>query len=91
VSGRTKSHIAIASKFFENVTKFKYLRMICRNKNVIHEEMKSILDLVTACYLLSRIFCLPIWMLFLDVKLGSVALREEHKLSVFENGAEEGI
>jgi hypothetical protein len=43
-------NIRIANELFENVAKFKYLGMTLTNKNYIHEEIKSRLNLGYACY-----------------------------------------
>jgi hypothetical protein len=48
-SGQNQN-IRIANELFENVAKFKYLGMTLTNKNDIHDEIKSRLDLGNACY-----------------------------------------
>jgi hypothetical protein len=47
-SGQNQS--MIANELFENVTKFKYLETTLTNKNDIHNEIKSSLNLGNACY-----------------------------------------
>jgi hypothetical protein len=42
--------IKIGSTSFENVTQFKYLRIIVTNRNLIQEEIKSRQDSGDACY-----------------------------------------
>jgi hypothetical protein len=80
----------IVNRSFENVSQFKYLGMTATNQNLIQEEMKRGLNSGNACYhsvqnLLSS--CL----LSKNLKIGdgcetwSLTLREEHKLSMFEN------
>jgi hypothetical protein len=43
-------NIKVANKYFENVTKFKYLRMMLTNQNCIY-KVKSILNSGNACYI----------------------------------------
>jgi hypothetical protein len=100
-NARQSHDIRILKTSFENVARFKYLVMTVTNQNLIHEEIKSRLNLGNACYhsvqkLLS--FCV----LFKNVKIGlyksiilpvvlygygtwSLILREAHRLKVFHN------
>jgi hypothetical protein len=41
--------IKAANRYFENVARFKYLGKTLTNKNLIHEEVKSSLNLGNAC------------------------------------------
>jgi hypothetical protein len=52
--------INIASRSFEDVAKFKYLRS---DKNCMHEEIKSRLNLGNTATIQSRVVCLPAWSL----------------------------
>jgi hypothetical protein len=46
-----QSHgIKIVNRFFENMEQLKYLGMTVTNQNLIHEEIKSRLNLGNACY-----------------------------------------
>jgi hypothetical protein len=48
-TGQTHN-LQIANKFFENVAQFSYLGTTITEKNFIHEEIKSKLNLWSACY-----------------------------------------
>jgi hypothetical protein len=90
-------NIKVDNKSFERVEQFKYLGTALNNLNPIQEEIKSRLKLGNACYhsvqdllsssLLSkntknkkyRTTILPV------ILYGSLTLREEHRLRVFEN------
>jgi sorting nexin-29 len=102
-----KHSIKIGNRYFEDVAKFKYLRTTLTGQNCMHEENKSRLNLGNACYhsvqsllpscLLSGNLKVKIYKtIILPVVLyghetWSPTLREEHRLRVFENGAEESI
>jgi hypothetical protein len=46
-----RQSIKIVNRFFENVAKFKYFGTTLTDQNYIYKEIKSILNLVKACYL----------------------------------------
>jgi hypothetical protein len=50
----------VANTFFENVSKFEYLRTAVTNRNCIHEENKSRLNQGMLATMQFRIFCLPV-------------------------------
>jgi sorting nexin-29 len=99
-----KHSIKIGSRSFEDVAKFRYQGITLTDQNCMHEEIKSRLNLRNACYhlvqssvLLSRnvkvkicrLIILPV--VLYGCETWSVILRGEHRLKVFENGAEENI
>jgi hypothetical protein len=86
----------IAKRYFEDVTKFKYLGTTLTDRNCVHKEIKSKLNSGSACYysfqcLLSRNLKVKIYKtIILPVVLygcetSSLTLREEDRLRVFEN------
>jgi hypothetical protein len=42
-------NIKIGNRCFENVAEFKYLRITVMNQNLVHEEIKSRLNLGSSC------------------------------------------
>jgi hypothetical protein len=93
--------IKIANRSFENVSQCKCLRTTATNQNLIQEEIKRRLSSDNACYhsvqnflysrLLSKNLTIRIYKaIILPVVLygyenWSLALREKHRLRVFEN------
>jgi hypothetical protein len=96
-----KQNIRIANEMFENVAKFKYLGTALTNQNDIRDEIKGRLISGNACYysiqkllsscLTSKNLKIKIYKsVILPVVLyacetWSPTLRQEHRLSVFEN------
>jgi hypothetical protein len=92
-----KHGIKIANGPFEGVAKIKYLGTTLTDQNCMQEEMKSrqnsgnayyhsVQNLLSSC-LMSRNGKVKIYktIILLVVLYGSLALREEHRLRVFEN------
>jgi hypothetical protein len=91
----------IANRSLENVIQFKHLKMMIRNENLIQEEIKRRLNLGNACChlmqnllsscLLFKNIKIAIYITIIlpvvlcECETWSLTLREEHRLSVFEN------
>ena len=98
--GRSNS-INVDNSSIERVEEFKYLGTTLTNKNYIHEEIKSRLNLGNACYfsvqnilfssLLSKNLQIKIYrtiilpVVLYGCKIWSLILREKRRLRVFEN------
>jgi hypothetical protein len=94
-------HIKTANRSFENVAPFRYLGKTVRNQNLIQEEIKWRLNSGNTCYhsvqnllssrLLSKNLKLRIHkaiilpVILYGCETWALALREEHRLRVFEN------
>jgi hypothetical protein len=98
-SGQTQN-IRTANESSENVAKFKYLGTTLANQNGSHDEIKSRLSLVNACYysvqnllssrLISKNLKIKIYktvilpVVLYGCKTWSLTSRKEHRLRVFE-------
>jgi hypothetical protein len=96
-----KRSIKIGNRSFEDVVKFTYLGTALTDQNCMHEEIKSRLNSGNACYhpvqslLSSRLLSgklevkiyktIILQVVLYGCETGSVTLREEHILRVFEN------
>jgi hypothetical protein len=103
-SGQNQN-IRVANESFENMAKFKYLGMILTNKNDIHDEIKSRLNMGNACYysvqnllsshLISKNLKIKIYrtvillVVLYECEIWSLTLGEEHRLRIFENSVED--
>jgi hypothetical protein len=102
-----KHRIKIVNRSFEDLAKLKYLGITLTDQNCMHEEIKSRLNLCYACYylvqsllsshLLPRSVKVKIYktiilpVVFYGCETWTLTLREQHRPSMFENGAEENI
>jgi hypothetical protein len=102
-----KHSIKIANRSFEDVAKFRYLRTTLTDQNYMQEDIKNRLNSGNACYhlveglLSSRLPSRNVKVKIRKTKILpvvlygcetlSVTLREEHRLSVFENRVLRGI
>jgi hypothetical protein len=86
-----RQSIKIANLSFEDMAKFKYLGTILTDQNCMHEEINSRLNSGNACYQLvqsllsSHLLSRNVPVVLCGCNTWSFAIREEHRLSVFEN------
>jgi hypothetical protein len=103
-AGQTRK-IKIGNRSFENVSHFKYLGTTVTNRNLFQEEIKKRLNSGNECYhsvqnllssrllsknvkvRISKTIILPV--VLYGCETWSLTVREEHKLRVFEQVAEE--
>jgi hypothetical protein len=87
----------IADRCLENVAQFTYLGTTITNQNLIQNEIKRRLNSGNACYhsvqnlLSSRLLYTKVKIIILlvvmyECEAWSLTFREEHRLTVFQNG-----
>jgi hypothetical protein len=83
--------ITVANRLFESVSQFRYLGTTVTNQNLIQEEIKRRLNSGMSSHLLSKNINIRIYntinfpVVLYGCETWSLALREKHRLRVFEN------